>query len=158
MGEEKRWVHEEIVVLPLNAANAAEAITQLGTRLQEHGFVKDSWIQATIEREKVYATGLPTAEIGVAIPHTDAEHVLKQAIAVGILEEPVEFVEMGSTEDKVLVTIVCALAVTKSESLASLLQQLVEMFQSPGVLRQIADAAEPGEIVAVFDRHLQAGD
>ncbi len=158
MSEQKRWVREELIALPLEAADAAEAITQLGTRLEAHGFVKDSWTQATIEREKVYATGLPTAEIGVAIPHPDAEHVLKQAIAVGVLEQPVEFVEMGSTEDKVLVTIVCALAVTKSESLASLLQQLVEMFQSPGVLRQIADAAEPGDIGAVFDRHLQAGD
>lgn len=149
------WVREDLVIVPMQAENAADAIAQLGTRLQAGGFVKESWIQATIEREKTFATGLPTPKVGVAIPHADVEHVLQQAIAVGVLEEPVEFGEMGSPDSTVPVRIVCALAVARSELLVKLLQQLVAMFQSPEILKQIAEARSPANIVRIFDHHIQ---
>ena len=148
-------MREDLVLVPMRAESAADVIARLGARLQAGGFVKDSWTQATIEREKTFATGLPTPEIGVAIPHADVEHVLQQAVAVGVLEEPVEFGEMGSPDSTVPVRIVCALAVAHSEFLVTLLQRLVEMFQSPGVLGQIARAQSPAEIVEIFDRHIQ---
>ncbi|MDY7075667.1 MAG: PTS sugar transporter subunit IIA [Chloroflexota bacterium] len=149
------WVREGLVIIPMQAENAADAIAQLGVRLRTGGFVKDSWIQATIEREKAFATGLPTPRIGVAIPHADVEHVLQPGIAVGVLEKPVEFGEMGSPDSTVPVRIVCALAAAHSESLITLLQQLVEIFQQPDVLGQIAEAQSPTEITAVFEHHLQ---
>lgn len=143
------------MIVPMRAGSAPDAIAQLGARLQAGGFVKDSWIQATIEREKTFATGLPTPEVGVAIPHADVEHVVEQAIAVGVLEQQVEFGEMGSPDSTVPVRIVCALAVARSELLVALLQQLVGMFQSPGVLSQTAEARSPAEIVGIFDHHIQ---
>jgi PTS system galactitol-specific IIA component len=149
------WVREDLVIAPMRAGDAADAITQLGARLQAGGFVRDSWTQATIEREKIFATGLPTPEVGVAIPHADVEHVLRQAIAVGVLEKPVEFGEMGSPDSTVPVRIVCALAVARSELLVTLLQRLVEMFQSPGVLSQIVRARSPAGIVEIFEHHFQ---
>lgn len=149
------WVREDLVIVPMRAESATDAIAQVGARLQAGGFVKDSWIQAAIEREKTFATGLPTAEVGVAIPHADVEHVLQQAIAVGVLEKPVEFGEMGNPGSTVPVRIVCALAVARSELLVKLLQQLVEMFQSPEILKQIAEARSPANIVRIFDHHIQ---
>lgn len=149
------WAREDLVIVPMQAESATDAIAQLGARLQAGGFVKDSWTQAAIEREKTFATGLPTPEIGVAIPHADVEHVLQQAIAVGVLEEAVEFGEMGSPDSTVPVRIVCALAVARSELLVKLLQQLVEMFQSPEILKQIAEARSPTNIVRIFDHHIQ---
>jgi PTS system galactitol-specific IIA component len=146
---------EDLVVVPMQADNAADAIAQLGRRLTVGGFVKDSWIPAALEREKSFATGLPTPEIGVAIPHADVEHVLKEAIAVGVLDRPLDFGEMGSPDNTVPVRIVCALAVAQSELLVTLLQRLVGMFQSPGVLTQIAEARSPLEIVEIFDHHIQ---
>ena len=149
------WVREDLVVVPMQAHSATDAITQLGTRLQAGGFVREFWIPAALEREKTFATGLPTAGVGVAIPHADVEHVRQQAIAVGVLEEPVPFGEMGNPDSTVSVRIVCALAVAQSELLVTLLQRLVDMFQSPGVLGQIAEACSPAEVVAIFDQHIQ---
>lgn len=149
------WVQEELVIVPLEARTAAEAISQLGARMQAMGIVKPSWTQAAIEREKTFATGLPTPEVGVAIPHTDVEHVIQQGIAVGVLREPVAFGEMGNPDNTVPVKIVCALAVAQSDLLVTLLQQLVEMFQKPGVLTAIANARTPSEIVELFEHHIQ---
>lgn len=149
------WVREDLVIVPMQAESATDAITQMGARLQAGGFVKDSWTQAAIEREKTFATGLPTPEIGVAIPHTDVEHVLQQAIAVGVLEKPVEFGEMGNPDSTVPVRIVCALAMARSDLVAKLLQRLVEMFQSPEILKQIVEAQSPANIVQIFDHNIQ---
>lgn len=149
------WLRPDLVIAPMPAESAAEAIAQLGARLQAGGFVKPSWVQAAIEREKIFATGLPTAEVGVAIPHTDVEHVLQQAIAVGVLTEPILFGEMGNPENTVPVRLVCALAVAQSQFLLKLLQQLVQMFQTPGVLSQIVSAASPAQIARIFEDHLE---
>jgi PTS system galactitol-specific IIA component len=148
------WVREDLVIALMEAANAADAIAQLGAKLQNAGCVKESWVRAAIDRELVFATGLPTKEIGVAIPHTDVEHVLKQAIAVGVLQEPVKFVEMGNPDATVSVQIVCALAVAQSELMVKLLQQLVEVFQNPEVLRAIAGAGSAARIVEIFNQYL----
>jgi PTS system galactitol-specific IIA component len=149
------WLREDLVIAPLRAKNAAEAIIRLGERLQTGGFVKASWTKATLEREKTFATGLPTPEVGVAIPHTDVEHVLKPAIAIGVLEQPVDFGEMGNPGASISVNLVCALAVAHSDLLITLLQQLVKLFQTPGMLKQIVNSQNPAEIIQIFERHIQ---
>jgi PTS system galactitol-specific IIA component len=153
--ELETWIREDLVLLPMRAETAREAIVQLGERLKATGSVKESWTEAALEREETFATGLPTPEVGVAIPHTDAEHVLERAIAVGVLPEPVDFGEMGTPEDTVPVRIVCALAVAESDRLVTLLQRLVELFQTPGLLKRIVEAESRAEVVDIFDRHLQ---
>jgi PTS system galactitol-specific IIA component len=153
--KDSSWLREDLVIVPLRATSAADAITQLGERLQSAGLVKASWTQATLEREKTFATGLPTPEVGVAIPHTDVEHVLAPAVAIGVLEQPVDFGEMGNPEASVSVKLVCALAVAHSELLIALLQQLVKLFQTPGMLKQIVNSQNPAEIIQIFEAHIQ---
>ena len=111
------WTDESLIVPHLEARDAADAIRALGTLLYHQGYVRDTFVEAVLEREKSFPTGLPTAEIQVAIPHADVEHVVKPGIAIGILEEPVEFGEMGSEDQKVRVKIICMLAVRQSETL-----------------------------------------
>jgi PTS system galactitol-specific IIA component len=153
--KDSSWLREDLVIVPLRATSAADAITQLGERLQSAGLVKASWTRATLEREKTFATGLPTPEVGVAIPHTDVEHVLAPAVAIGVLEQPVDFGEMGNPEASVSVKLVCALAVAHSELLIALLQQLVKLFQTPGMLKQIVNSQNPAEIIQIFEAHIQ---
>ncbi|MEE9513853.1 MAG: PTS sugar transporter subunit IIA [Anaerolineales bacterium] len=148
------WVNEDLIIKPLEASSSEDAIRILGARLFESGYVRDTYVDAVLEREKVFATGLPTPEIQVAIPHTDIEHVIRPAIAVGVLQDTVEFVEMGNPDGIVNVSIVCMLAVNQSDSLVSLLQNLVGIFQDPAVLHQIVDAGDISEIDALFNDRL----
>ena len=129
-------------------------IVALGMLLHEGGYVRDTFVDAVLEREKKFATGLPTPTIQVAIPHADVEHVLRPAIAIGVLEETVPFGEMGNPEATVPVKIVCMLAVTESETLVSLLQNLVAIFQNVELLTQIVKAADAAQIAAIFNDRL----
>lgn len=153
--DRSQWFYEDLVLTPMSAESAVDAITQLGTLLHKGGFVKDTFIPAVIQREQEFSTGLPTAEVGVAIPHTDVEHVLREAIAVGVLDKPVEFGEMGNPGNTVPVQIVCLLAVAKSEMMVKILQSLVQMFQTLGLLKQIVHAKDAFEIVDIFRQHCQ---
>lgn len=148
------WTHESLVISPMSAENSSDAIKQLGQLLQEQGYTEDSFVDAVIEREKVFATGLPTPEIQVAIPHTDPEHVRRTAIAIGVLPEPVAFGEMGNPAATVDVSIVCVLAVKEADFLVSLLQELVAIFQDPEILHQLVAASSAGEVAGTFNQRL----
>jgi PTS system galactitol-specific IIA component len=147
------WTETRFILTDLEAKDSSEAITRLGNLLYQHGFVRDSFVPAVLEREKVFATGLPTPEYHVAIPHTDPEHVIHPAIAIAVLKKPVEFGEMGNPDARLDVHIVCMLAVRQSDSLVTILQNLVEMFQTPGLLEYVANS-DPDTIANLFNQRL----
>ncbi len=148
------WTHENLIVPQLEASTSDAAIEILGELLEHQGYVRDTFISAVKEREKVFATGLPTPGIQVAIPHADIEHIIRPAIAIGVATEPIEFGEMGNPDRTVGAQIICMLAVTESETLVSLLQNLVGIFQDPDVLQQIIEAPSATEIAKLFNDRL----
>lgn len=150
------WTHTELIQINLEAQDSTDVIRTLGELLFDQGYVHETFIDAVIEREKVFATGLPTPEIQVAIPHADVEHVKRTAIAVGLLASPVTFGEMGSVDGMVDVQIACCLAVKESESLVSLLQHLVGIFQDTGLLRNILALKTSAEVAELINARLPA--
>ena len=82
----------DLIKINLDVNDNEEVINELGTMLLKKGYVKDTYINAVIERERILPTGLDLGELGVAIPHTDSQHVNQANIAVGLLKNPIEFV------------------------------------------------------------------
>jgi PTS system galactitol-specific IIA component len=116
-----------ILVVDGEAENACEAIKITGSELLKNGFVKEGFIDACIDREKSFPTGLPT-EIGVAIPHCDAEYVIEPAICVLRLGKPVLFENMGG-EEPVRCEFVMNLALHKQEDQVVLLRKIIGIIQ-----------------------------
>jgi PTS system galactitol-specific IIA component len=148
------WTYEHLILPNLKARDRTEVITSMGAMLHTRGHVRDTFIDAVLEREEEFATGLPTPEIHVAIPHADIEHVIQPAIAIAVLDEPVEFGEMGNPDNTVDVQLVCMLAVTESETLVSLLKSLVGIFQDPQLLHLICEQKSASKIAAIFNERL----
>jgi len=125
------WYHEQLLVAPmvLEEQSPDEVLNRLGSLLYGAGYVKRSYVPAILEREKVYPTALPTT-VGVAVPHTDAQHVLNLSMAVGILTQPVPFKEMGSNgERQVDVRVVMALAIPRPDEVVNMLRHLFSVIQ-----------------------------
>ncbi len=129
---------ETLVLRNIEGENSADILNFMAKNLYNKGFVKASYAEAVIEREKKFATGLPTGGYGVAIPHTDIEHVNQSAISVGILKEQVEFGIMGEETEKTPVKLVFMLAMHDSHSQLSMLQSLMGIFQDEEVLTYLA--------------------
>ena len=79
-----------LILRDVEAANAEEAIRKVGQRFYDEGFVKDTYIDAVVAREKNYATGLQLADIAVAMPHTDPQHVNRPGVCIAIMPTELE--------------------------------------------------------------------
>lgn len=106
-----------------------EVISYLSQYLLEKGYVNESYCRATLEREELYPTGLPTKPIGIAVPHSNPENVIKQAIVVAITDQLIEFVEMGSSDSKTNVGIVFLLALKGENRHLNYLKNIVNYFK-----------------------------
>lgn len=129
---------EALIIRNLDGKDSTEVLKCMAANLYKQGYVRDSYADAVIMREENFATGLPTNGYGVAIPHTDIEHVYKSAISFAVLKDPVEFGIMGEETEKTPVKLVFMLAMHDSHSQLAMLQNLMSIFQDEEELKYLA--------------------
>lgn len=112
------------IILNLEARTSDAALSELAELMYSNGYVKASYKDAVIAREKSFATGLPTVYCSVAIPHTDIEHVEAKSIGVAVLKDTVPFVIMGEVKETTDVKLIFMLAMDKEDAQLSLLQKI----------------------------------
>ncbi|WP_210139747.1 PTS sugar transporter subunit IIA [Staphylococcus sp. GDY8P120P] len=142
------------IVIGLNAISSEDALSQLADLMQNNGYVRPSYKEAVINREKTFATGLPTVYCSVAIPHTDIEHVYQKTIGVAVLKETVPFVIMGEIEETTDVKLIFMLAMDKEDTQLSLLQKLMRIFQNDQLLKSIATSQDKTHIASIIEKAL----
>lgn len=143
-------LNEKLIVPDLIAETSSDVFRILGGKLIKEGFCKDSYVQALIDREKEFPTGINMGEIGIAIPHTDRGHVNKGAVAIGILKEPVQFYQMGFTDVEVNVKIVFMLAVDDPEAHLPFLQRILQVLQDQSVLEKLMKVLDKKEVIQII--------
>ena len=100
----------DLVFLDVESNNVEGIISMMNTKMLEKGYVKDTYYASVMDREAVFPTGLQLKNIGVAIPHTFAEHVIQPSIAIARLKNCIEFHSMENPEKTIDVKIVFLLA------------------------------------------------
>ncbi|PXW86726.1 PTS system IIA component (Gat family) [Streptohalobacillus salinus] len=152
---------ESLILKDIEARTKEEVIGMMANNLIEKKLVKESYRNAVIQREQDFATGLPTAGVSVAIPHTDIEHVNQKAISIGILKEPVLFEIMGDSETTP-VKLVFMLAMDEEHSQLELLQRLMQIFQDADFLMYLSNETDKTKIkekvTAQLDFSLKGGE
>ena len=118
-----------------------EAIALAAEPLLGDGSITEDFIEAAVERERVFPTGLPT-KIGVALPHTEAKYVLKESVSIVTLKNTVVFAGMGNPKESIPVNIVFLLAIQDPQKQLGVLQTIVTIIQNEKVLHKIKDAKE----------------
>ena len=150
------FFNESIILLDLEGKTKEEILGTMATNLEGKGLVKKSFKNAVIAREQEYATGLPTMGVSVAIPHTDPEHVIKEAISVAVLKEPVDFGVMGGDSSETTpVKLVFMMAMDEADSQLGFLQKLMQIFQDEEVLLLLANEKDETKIVELLANKLE---
>ena len=140
---------EDLMITDLEAASNTDVFKALGGLLTEKGYTKDTYVNALIEREAEYPTGLDLMEVGVAIPHTDASHVNKNAIAIATLKNPVEWIQMGSDDEPVGVKMVFMLSLASKGHIEEL-QQIIGIIQDIELVKKMIEMKDPAAIIAAI--------
>lgn len=130
-----------------NLKNNKEVLSSLADYLIEEKMVKSSFKNAVLERENFYPTGLQFDGYGIALPHTDSEHVIKSQIAIMTLEKPVKFIEMASTDKEIDVKTIFMLALKDSNQHIKILQKVMELLQDKDAMSKIESFDDSKESV-----------
>ncbi|WP_194165665.1 PTS sugar transporter subunit IIA [Oceanobacillus sp. CFH 90083] len=143
---------EELIFF-INASSQEDIFKQMFQRMHELGYVKESYLEALSEREKVYPTGIQTERIGIAIPHTDSVHVNKESIGVAVLEKPVSFTHMGTENQTVEASIIFMLAIQKPEQQLGVLQVITGLIQNNDLLQSLLLANDKEKIISIIQEY-----
>jgi PTS system galactitol-specific IIA component len=73
-------------------------------------------------------------------PHTDPQFVKKNAVSVGVLEEPIEMVVMGTSDEPVSVSIIFLLSLAQSNKQLNILKRIMSVVQDQNELRRFISA------------------
>lgn len=137
---------EEQVLKFAGLKKKEEVLSAIADALCEQGLVKDTYKEAILNREKEFPTGLNTGGINLAIPHADVVHVNKPAIAIAILDKPVEFQAMDEPEQTILVQVVVMLALKEAHGHIEMLQKVVGLIQDQALVKQLIELEDKTEI------------
>lgn len=141
---------EKLYFLNEELHSQEEIFVFLNEKLKQKDIVKDTFLANVIKREKEFPTGLTIGNVGIAIPHTDAEYVNRSQIAYVSLKEPVDFKEMGTHANSVPVTQVFILALKEAHEQLDMLQNLIELFQNEQSLSALVNVKTKDDFESVI--------
>lgn len=121
-----------------SAENWKEAITLCGKYMISKGSVNKDFMEACIEREKEYPTGLP-ADIPVAIPHSKAAGIKENCVCFLRLDKPVRFYRMDDSEEYVDTKLVFNLAIKEADDHLEFLQKLMQFVLDVDTLNKCSE-------------------
>ncbi|MEL5725275.1 PTS sugar transporter subunit IIA, partial [Lactiplantibacillus pentosus] len=78
------YLRDQLIFLHTSFKTSSDLFTAINKAAQENGFVTDQFLPKIIKREATFPTGLQLEHRGVAIPHTDADTINKEFVAVVI--------------------------------------------------------------------------
>ena len=141
---------ENLIFPELEVKNSSEIMEKMGAAFIREGLCKESYINALINRESEFPTGIDIDGFGIAIPHTDVSHVNESGIGIATLRKPVKFIQMGTDDEEVETRVVVMLAVDNPQKHLSTLQSILEVLQDKNVLYQLSNAKEKKEVIEII--------
>lgn len=138
-------IDERLVFLSAEFENAEEAIKMMASEMRSEGYVRDSYCDAVLEREKKFPTGVPEEGLGSAVPHATSEHVIKPSMAIAVLKRPVRFNLMGSPDESADVDLIFMLAAGTPRDHMVALGKVISILMSSEKTDRIRNLADPAE-------------
>ncbi len=147
----KDYLCDDAVIIGLDASNSEQVIRTLGGELRNLGYVKENFVEATLEREANMPTGLPLGgEYNAAIPHVDIEYVNQSALGLATLKQDVVFCNMVENDVEVPCRLVIMLALDQPKSQIEMLQSVAAVLQDQEIVKKLVSAETAEEIFSIL--------
>lgn len=145
-------IDKELIFHQLDLTDFNAVIKKMGRTMEERGYVKDSYIEAVLEREKNTPTGLEMNEYGIAIPHTDKNHVKDSIISIATLKESVTVYSMIEPTKAIKIQLVILMAIKDPEGQVKMLGKLMSLFQDVQTLQALESAKNKEEMYTIISK------
>lgn len=144
---------EKLVFLEPEISSQQELFHWFAEYMERKEYVKKSYYESIVKREKNYPTGLQTTTVGVAIPHTDPENLQKPFIAVIRPNQEIQFEPMGIEEGQIQAKLIFMLGVLKNGEQITALQNLMGLLCNETAVRGLLKATDAKEIITIINQN-----
>lgn len=127
---------EELIFLDTHFSDQNDLFRKMGKEFIKKGYVGPGYVDALIDRENKFPTGIQIGNINLAIPHVDSTYIEKPGIAFIRPLEPIEFKEM-CTDNKLKVNLIFMLLVKDKNKQVHVLSALMDKFSDEEYLESL---------------------
>lgn len=145
-------IAENNIFLDLEVENYEDLFRKMNEFFLKRNYVNEGYLDAILEREKKYPTGLNFGAYSVAIPHTDHKYIISQNIVFVRLKEYIKFAEMGNGENEFDVKIVFMLLIKKGDDQIETLLKLMKILGESEVYDFLIKSNSEKEIYEYLNR------
>jgi len=150
---DEKFFSKRVLLFDKDLKSDNEVFDLLSDSLENKGVVKDTFRAAIKKREQNYPTGLALPSgIGVAIPHTDPEHVNENQIGFVLLKNPVNFRQMGSDTEIVPVKLVFVLCLKEAHKQLTMLQNLMGLFSNNEIINEFLSCKNESGFINIINK------
>lgn len=129
-----------------------DVLRHISSTLVSQGIVKESHLNALLEREESFPTGITLEGYSVAIPHCSVEHAIKPALYIIKPNVPVAF-NRADEDETVDVSLIIALVVTSPADQLILLRSLFRNLQDHAFYQTVISSSTD-EIKQLFQQKI----
>lgn len=144
--ELNKFINENLIKVNLPCKDRDELFKMMHDEAFKYGYVESSFFDGLMSRESVFPTGIKLTNYNVAIPHTDANHIKEEFIAIVVPEKPIEFKLMEDETQEEKVSLVFMLGLNKPHSQLEVLQELMALIQREDLVKQIVESQNKDQI------------
>ncbi|MFD1317592.1 PTS sugar transporter subunit IIA [Loigolactobacillus zhaoyuanensis] len=145
------YLREPLILLNTSFNNTDELFTGVNEIAFEKGFVTDQFLPKIKARESTFPTGLQLEDRGVAIPHTDADTIKKEFVAIVVNQQPISFKRMDDPESTTPVKVAFVLGLNQPHAQLEMLQSLMGIIQDKAVLDKLETASNKQEVQQILN-------
>ncbi|MGT2753752.1 PTS sugar transporter subunit IIA [Streptococcus ovis] len=147
------YLTDKLIFTQDQYANSGELFQAVYDVALVEGRVREDFLTRVKEREATFPTGIQLENLGVAIPHTDAECVLEEFVAVVVNREPVAFQSMEDINVTVLARLVFVLGLNQPHAQLEMLQSLMGLLQNEELLKEILAATSSDDVITIVNKN-----
>lgn len=147
------YLEKAPVILNESYQDKEAVIADVNKILVAADWVTPDFAEKVLAREKDFPTGIDQGNFGIAIPHTDAECVTKEFIALVIPKAPVLFQQMDDNRKTVAADFVFVLGLNQPHEQLTMLQSLMKLIQNTELLKELAEQRDKANIMELLKKH-----
>lgn len=149
--EINNYIKNELIKVNLPCKDRNELFQMMHDEAFKYGYVEGDFIEGLLSREAVFPTGIKLTNYSVAIPHTEAEYIKEQFIAIIVPEKPVTFKLMDDETKEEEVNLIFMLGLNKPHSQLEVLKELMGLIQKEDVVKKIIASKDGNEVKNILE-------
>lgn len=105
-----------------------------------------------MKEKKKFPTGIENGSVNIAIPHADAEYVLKPGLAIALLKNEVKFNRMDDPNKKINVKVLFMLAIKNPDEQLGSLKELMSIANNSNLMVSICSCKTSQQVLKILQK------